>query len=543
MARNPLMAYASAAPARNPLMGGPGPYEARQSDRSALAQSMAADVDPLNAALADYWRGLSGQGQGSGWFGMNTVPQELNRLAAFNREAAGTENPLTGPEGMAAMRALFDSPLAPGFGAIGTVGGVGARTADLVALARAQDMAAAGEDAAKIVRETGWWTGPDGKWRFEIDDSQAMARMPVSGIEARQDQYRVTAPMAYRHDDLYAAYPELMSTGIRSERGNPGAYFEPENNIVGIVGPKPDKYDMPRADVVGHELQHNVQKLEDFARGGSMAQFSEAPARRLELEYGWSKAAVDKLKSAIDEGADQALIRDPSRNGAYTMIQGRDEMARLYDELSSRLGQLDAEYKAADPFEQYRRLYGEVEARAVQARMNMTPEERRLRPFWLDADVPQDQWIVRGQDGGVSMSTDDVAQGAARLADDLPRLFYRGTNPGDTRRIRTGADTWDSYLFASSVEDEARMYGSSIERIMAKPDAKILYEGTRDWVRVVGKWRKNESMLDYADRAARAAREAGYDAAHFKMQGNVGTAIFNESAFIRNYGNEAEAGQ
>jgi len=95
---------------RNRLMAGPGPYEARQSDRSALAQNMAAPVDPLLSAYDEYWRGLTGQGEGSGWFGMNTVPQELNRLGAIQRET---------PDEFAA--ALFDSPLAPGFGAMATV--------------------------------------------------------------------------------------------------------------------------------------------------------------------------------------------------------------------------------------------------------------------------------------------------------------------------------------------------------------------------------------------------------------------------------------
>jgi hypothetical protein len=52
-----------------------------------------------------------------------------------------------------------------------------------------------------------------------------------------------------------------------------------------------------------------------------------------------------------------------------------------------------------DPQDLYRRHAGEVEARAVQARMNLTPDERRARPPWLDYDVPEGQQIVRfGQD-------------------------------------------------------------------------------------------------------------------------------------------------
>jgi hypothetical protein len=114
---------------------------------------------------------------------------------------------------------------------------------------------------------------------------------------------------------------------------------------------------------------------------------------------------------------------------------------------------------------------------------------------------------------------------------DLPRRFYRGTNPGDERRIRTGNDDWDSHLFAASNEQDAGLYGSHIDTLDAAPDANILYEGTEEWRRVAGAWRKGENMLEYADRASKAAKAAGFDAAWFKRQGDIGTAIFNPDKF------------
>jgi len=48
-----------------------------------------------------------------------------------------------------------------------------------------------------------------------------------------------------------------------------------------------------------------------------------------------------------------------------------------------------------DPYEAYRHLAGEAEARAVQQRMNLTPMQRQARPFWQDLDVPEGQQIVR----------------------------------------------------------------------------------------------------------------------------------------------------
>jgi hypothetical protein len=114
-----------------------------------------------------------------------------------------------------------------------------------------------------------------------------------------------------------------------------------------------------------------------------------------------------------------------------------------------------------------------------------------------------------------------------------PRTFYRGTNPGDTRRISTGNEAWDGHLFASADPESAKMYGSHLTKLEAAPDAKILYEGTGEFVNVAGRWRKGESLLDYSSRAAEAAKAAGYDAVHFKRQGDVGTAILNPSKFSK----------
>jgi hypothetical protein len=112
-----------------------------------------------------------------------------------------------------------------------------------------------------------------------------------------------------------------------------------------------------------------------------------------------------------------------------------------------------------------------------------------------------------------------------------PRSFWRGENPGDARRIQTGANDWDSYLFMADNPDAASMYGRTLSQYEALPEAKILYEGTKDWRSVAGPQLKAENLLEYADRAAKAAKAAGYDAAWFKRQGDVGTAVFNPAMF------------
>lgn len=113
-----------------------------------------------------------------------------------------------------------------------------------------------------------------------------------------------------------------------------------------------------------------------------------------------------------------------------------------------------------------------------------------------------------------------------------PRIFYRATNPGRTERISTGNKLWDSYLFAASNIRSAAPYGSSIERIDAKPDANILYEGTKAFIQVA-KGIKDSNYINKLTTIVTRAKEAGYDAVHFKRQSDIGTVIINQDMFIR----------
>lgn len=73
--------------------------------------------------------------------------------------------------------------------------------------------------------------------------------------------------------------------------------------------------------------------------------------------------------------------------------------------------------------EWYTRLAGEAEARNVQARMNMTMDERIALPPWVTQDVPTDQQIVRFGDGP-AMAIEDFA--ARRAGKAKPYKEYTG---------------------------------------------------------------------------------------------------------------------
>jgi hypothetical protein len=261
-------------------------------------------------------------------------------------------------------------------GSLGMFAGRTARTADQAALARAEQMAASGADKGSIWNDTGWFQGTDGKWRFEIDDSGAIPTMSANKIAAEQDGSRVYMGRALKHDQLYDAYPETKTTGIRYEVGTPGAAsYAPNNYMVTLEGPRLQGTQMPRDDVILHELQHGVQQIEGFAQGGN-TQFAGVPRDVL-------FDAARKAYEAAD--GDAALLRELG-------IEVPNAARPAWDALADRqkLEWLDAGREHI-----YRRLAGEVEARNVQARMNMTPDQRRATPPWTTEDVPFDQQIIR----------------------------------------------------------------------------------------------------------------------------------------------------
>lgn len=231
----------------------------------------------------------------------------------------------------------------------GIFGGRLAKTADHAALAKAETMAAEGAPRETIWKETGWFQGVDKKWRFEIDDSQAQLTKTLD--EAARFKYPLPASAAYRHDDLYAAYPGAARTKlVLSQEYRPGegafgvisrdsvAYAGKDAIIIGHDPRKPFSSDRGAVHVLPHEFQHWTQKTEGFASGGSAREFEAHPGQ-------------------------------------------------IADDLLS--------FQRRIAHDTYTRLAGEVEARAVEKRMDLSADQRRARPPWLDYDVAESQQIVR----------------------------------------------------------------------------------------------------------------------------------------------------
>ena len=188
-----------------------------------------------------------------------------------------------------------------------SMGGLKAETADKSALEKAMELEKDGTDSEKIRKETGWFKGYDGKWRFEIDDSELefktdieknraaaieLAKMKAKSAEIEWKIVNDTATEAeeneyysldekmvqlrkwqklsdvINHPKLFKAYPQLKDVNVYYEISslNRGLYSS-KGNVIRLNPMCPIG---EQKEIIIHEIQHAIQRIEDFANGSSL---------------------------------------------------------------------------------------------------------------------------------------------------------------------------------------------------------------------------------------------------------------------------------
>ena len=289
------------------------------------------------------------------------------------------------------------------------------RTFRMDNLSVARKMEEEKKDAKAIKIATGWERGADGKWRYEMPDAKIKLGKKVTDNIYGEDgkviwydnertnpigtlKYLLDAP------ELFKAYPELKNIKVAILNANQyrGAYSEEDKTIFTNITNfdsdfNGDRYlskDVERNLV--HEIQHIIQTIEGFGKGGN------------------SGSVRGEIKKKFDEVTKQ--IRQ-------LKSEGKNEEAKALIEKNKAL--YNANVNEKDDYKNYLSLAGEVEARNVSARLNMTPEERRKSLAESTEDVDRKDQIFLGV-GDVSFSLRDMADGkesgAADMAEDLKSL-------------------------------------------------------------------------------------------------------------------------
>lgn len=366
---------------------------------------------------------------------------------------------------MAALQTAGTSmPFAP-HGAAGIFGGRLAKTADLGALDTAEKMHAAGADKRAIWDQTGWFRGDDGKWRFEIPDDQA--QMHPDYYQRMRSQFGPVAGEIW-HPELYKAYPDLRGTTayVRETENTAGGSYAPPG--ASRSGDEEINIRAPNAGIarsVGlHELQHGVQEREGFAGGGNPAMFTQAEEAGLARDALAWRREMERFPGSPSE-KDAAAAADYHAMGATDWIPSKEarDVARYPEDnpepVLSKLVELYGLDKNISPHtarDLYHSIPGEIEARNVQARQDMTPAERAAKPPWetlnwrdtaasspaLNSIFGPRVGLLEGGQASRAMSRaipDDMAAwfGKSKIVDEAgaPRVAYKAMD-GDVPNIQ-----------------------------------------------------------------------------------------------------------
>lgn len=236
--------------------------------------------------------------------------------------AQWTRKPAGSPMGAAALDEILNGPV------MGTFAGVNAKTADLAKLATAKELATKGVDNEAVRQATGWFRGMDDKWRFEIPDNAAEFKTRISkskGFNVPFDEWR-------------------GPSGTRGELGQALSHDE-------LFAAYPDLANVYIDTPFGVTAQKSPS--------GQYYQKQTFFPEKIEVN---SKIMSNKQKSM------EALLHEVEH-----AVQARE-------------GFTPGGSIRGMSMKDYQNLAGEIEARDVSARMNLTPEQRLATPPDLRSD-------------------------------------------------------------------------------------------------------------------------------------------------------------
>ena len=311
---------------------------------------------------------------------------------------------------------------------------------------------------------------------------------------------------------LFDAYPELKQ--VRVEMFNDptsgvGATWYNESKLIRINEAKLENNSLQ--SLLAHEVQHAIQHIEGFAMGGNSTTYREHLAGFREKYEAWS--VIDEFEDKSKELGDDArpidvynaLVREyqslglefgdgfaPSREafdkGFNLWTRGYDNEG--YEDAYNEYQRLMGKFGSGEYNNRYDQLAGEVEARNVQNRLHMTPEERRQSLAEETEDVARKDQIFIMENVGKADSLGDSASFDEHQNEDLKAVNERFNEQLDefvldnADKINFDLGTPSEKLLLAGVADRPiRLHGSKVAKKMKKHGFAI--EELRDLPRAV----------------------------------------------------------
>lgn len=270
-----------------------------------------------------------------------------------------------------------------------------------------------------------------------------------STIETRYKQKTFLLGDILKHKELYEAYPEFVDIDVRFYHFTDGTLGQTSGALSDIV--LNDKYLINSKGMLStliHEIQHQIQSVEGFGRGSNTREAEgdiqeEDIERKRKFRDEMLNPARDRLDEYVDSYLKKHFPRDielhklyggtysngllnailyykdsalyenyegmkEAQNNAKKYKRYDEALFRKIDEMVVDIIYLTDKYNALTsketPFHRYQRVAGEIEARDVQSRINMSKAERKAtRP-----DIDRTDAIVKYSDRILHNSNDDM---------------------------------------------------------------------------------------------------------------------------------------
>ena len=136
---------------------------------------------------------------------------------------------------------------------------------------RAEQMVREGFDLTVIKIQTGWEQGIDGFWRYEIPDPFMESDVIEDYVKPRFGE-SINIRMLLKDALILKAYPQLENLTLYAmyspRKGTAGYYNPATRGMVVSMGSPSDIFDYLIEGVLLHEVQHLIQEIEGFAKGG-----------------------------------------------------------------------------------------------------------------------------------------------------------------------------------------------------------------------------------------------------------------------------------
>ena len=253
------------------------------------------------------------------------------------------------------------------------------------------------ETPLNIKIQTGWEVGKEGKWRYEIPDGK-LKDIDINDLKKEIDTDGKVVRVAKLSDvftapDLFEAYPEAKDLKVifkKLANNTRGTYISSR----GVIEINQDliNTDRVKTDItVLHEIQHYIQEKELFENGSNPSytrKYMNYMLKELKDNIDYYK---DMYKNAVNKTntynpSDVKKLLDESI-GKYKKLR---ELANYKD----KKGEKPSAKRLATAYNIYYRIAGEVEARNVGNRMNLTMDEKRKSLLAETEDINREDQIL-----------------------------------------------------------------------------------------------------------------------------------------------------